>query len=202
MSKNEADNTNKISVSFLKKHDYFTGWHSGTITWTRNGWGEEHKSSVGVEVSIMNGNNYLRIHYTQTKHDTGEKKDFDYKIPLETTPCRYGGKRYWFICPWYKDGTYCGKRVGTLYKDGDYFACRHCYDLTYSSRKVNRRYSMFPLFGTLILEQKMEKLEQEIKRPYYQGKPTRKQKRLENLQGQLFKSYEQYTRNKGENMLY
>jgi hypothetical protein len=34
MSKNEADDVKKISTSFLKKHDYFTGWRSGTMTWT------------------------------------------------------------------------------------------------------------------------------------------------------------------------
>jgi hypothetical protein len=126
MSKTEADGIKKISASFLKKNAYFTGWRSGTITWTRNGWGGEHKSSVGIEVSTMDGNGYLRIHYTQTDRDTNEKKDFDYKIPLTTTPCRYGGKRYWFICPMSKSGVYCGKRVSTLYKDGDFFCLCLC----------------------------------------------------------------------------
>lgn len=81
MSKNEADDVKKIRTSFLKKHDYFTGWRSGTMTWTRSGWGGEHKSSVGIEVSITDGDGYLRIHYTQTDRDTQEKKDFDYKEP-------------------------------------------------------------------------------------------------------------------------
>ena len=112
MSKTEADELRKISTSFLYKHDYFVGWKSGTITWTY-GWAE-NKSSVGIEVSTMNDENYLRIHYTQTDRYTEEKKDFDYKIPLTTTHCNYGGNRYWFICPWYKNGVYCGKRVGTL----------------------------------------------------------------------------------------
>ena len=193
MSKNEADDTKKIATSFLKKHDYFSGWRSGTITWTRSGWGGEHKSSVGIEVSVMNDENYLRIHYTQTDRDTGEKKDFDYKIPLTTTPCRYGGVRYWFTCPWYKSGNYCGKRVGTLYKDGDYFACRHCYDLTYSSRKVNRRYKLFGLFDVINLEDKAEKLEAKIKRPYYAGRPTRRQRQVEKIYRRMGRSYEQYT---------
>jgi hypothetical protein len=204
MSKSEADDVKKISTSFLKKHDYFAGWRSGTMTWTRKGWGEEHKSSVGIEVSMLNGNGdgHLRIHYTQTDRNTQEKKDFDYKIPLTTTPCRYGGKRYWFVCPWYKNGVYCGKRVGTLYKDGDYFACRHCYDLTYSSRKVNRRYKMFPLFNVLNLEEKIEELHMQIKRPYYRGRPTRKQRQLEKLYGMSNISYRQYdAQQKGQNLL-
>lgn len=175
MSKNEADDAKKISVAFLKKHDYFTGWRSGTMTWTRNGWSGENKSSVGIEVSTMDGDEYLRIHYTQTDRDTQDKKDFDYKIPLTNTLCRYGGKRYWFICPWYKSGKYCGKRVGTLYKDGDYFACRHCYNLTYSSRNQSGRYRGFVSIPDV------EEAEKEVKRMYYRGKPTRKYRRYMRL---------------------
>ena len=140
MGKTEADDVKKIHTSFLNKHGYFNGFRTGTITWT-HGW-SENKSSVSIQVFTFDEDNqYLNIQYTQTDNYSGEKKDFDYKIPLTTTPCRYGGKRYWFTCPWYKSGVYCGRRVGTLYKDGDYFACRHCYQLTYSSRKVNRKSS-------------------------------------------------------------
>jgi len=170
MSKNEADGLKKISTSFLKKHEYFSGWRSGTITWTRNGWGGENKSSVGIEVRTGD-DEFLRIHYTQTDRDTGEKKDFDYKIPLTTTPCRYGGVRYWFTCPWYKNGNYCGKRVGTLYKDGDYFACRHCYALTYASRNVSSGQR-----GIVSIPD-VDDAEKEVKRLYYRGKPTRKYRR-------------------------
>lgn len=186
--KTEADDVKKIKASFLRKHEYFCGWRSGTITWT-HGW-SENKSSVGIEVSVMNGENYLRIHYTQTDNSSGEKKDYDYRIPLTTTPCRFGGKRYWFVCPWYKKGVYCGRRVGVLYKDGNYFACRHCYDLTYSSRKVNRCYRFHPLFSILNAEGKIEELEKQIKTPYYRGKPTRKQRRLEYLYKQAGILYE------------
>lgn len=191
--KTEADDIKKIATSFLKKYGYFQGWKSGTIKWTRNiGMSNEYKHSVGIEVPTMQGEQYIRIHHTQTDRDTNEKKDFDYRIPLTTTPCRYGGKRYWFICPWYRDGVYCGRRVGTLYKDGDYFACRHCYSLTYNSRKTNRRYKMFPLFNTLLLEQKIDELSQKIKRPYYRGRMTRKQRRLERLYQMATTSYRHY----------
>lgn len=199
--KTEADGVKKIETSFLKKHDYFDGWRSGTITWTSEGWGEENKSSGGIEVSTLEGENYMRIHYTQTDRDTQEKKDFDYKIPLTTTPCRYGGKRYWFICSMSKSGVYCGKRVGTLYKDGDYFACRHCYDLTYSSKKTNRRYKYFPLFNVISLEDKIEKLHSQIKHRYYRGQPTKKQRQLEKLYMMAGISYQRFARLEGKNLL-
>ena len=199
MSKNEADGVRKISVSFLKKNGYFNGRRFGIITWT--GGCDDHDSSVGIEVSTLNNDSYLRIYYTQTDNYSGEKKDFDYKIPLTNTSCRFGGKRYWFICPWYKNGVYCGKRVGTLYKDGDYFACRHCYDLTYSSRKVNRRYKMFHLFNVLTLEDKIEEFYKQIKHPYYRGRPTRKQRQLEKLYKLAGESYERYSTLNDKNML-
>ena len=183
MAKQEADNIKKVSTNFLKKHGYFCGYRSGVITWT-SGW-DEHKSSVSVECSILNDDSYLRIYYTQTDRATKEKKDFDYKIPLITTPCRYGSKRYWFICPWYKSGVYCGKRVSTLYKGGDYFACRHCYDLTYNSRKKNRS-SKYYSFGRLFdIDEKIEKLGLETKRYTYKGKPTKKRRKIERLHGEM-----------------
>lgn len=181
-NRTETDDVKKISTSFLYKNDYFCGVRSGTITWTNNFSGNQ--SSVGIEVATID-DPYLRIHYTQTNHDTNEKKDFDYKIPLTTTHCHFGGKRYWFICPWYKNDIHCGRRVGTLYKDGDYFACRHCYDLTYSSKNQNRHYEYYPLFNTIMISKKIEELEAKIKRPYYAGKPTKKQQKLEQMYKQM-----------------
>jgi hypothetical protein len=168
MTKTEADNIKKISTSFLRKHGYFIGWKSGTITWTRSGFWGEDKSSVGVEVSTMNDENYLRIHYTQTDNNTQEKKNFDYKIPLITTPCPYGGKRYWFTCPMSRNGKYCGRKVSVIYKDGDYFACRHCYNLTYSSRNQGGRYKGFLSMADV------DEAREKVKRYHYRGKPTKK----------------------------
>jgi len=167
MSKTESDSLKKISTSFLKEHKYFEGYRGGTIKWT-SGW-SENKSSVGINVSTGD-DNYLRIYYTQTDNYTQEKKDFDYKIPLTTTHCNYGGKRYWFICPWYKNGNYCGKRVGVLYKDGDYFACRHCYNLTYASRNAS---GLSKRFGSVTIPD-VDKAKEKVKITHYRGKPTRK----------------------------
>jgi hypothetical protein len=190
MSKQEADNLKNISLAFLNKYDYFCGRRSGTITWTRSGMWGESKSSVSISVSILGNEKYLKITYTQTDNQTEKKKDFDYKIPLTTTPCNYGGVRYWFICPWYKNGTYCGKRVGTIYKNGDYFACRHCYELTYESRNRNRRHGYFHLFNNFDLSDRIEKLENKITVRYYNGRPTRKYRKLLKLYAMQEQSYE------------
>ncbi len=183
MSKTEADNIKKIETSFLKKHDYFTGWRSGTITWT-SGY-DGHKSSIGIEVSVMNDDDYLRIHYTQTDNYSGEKKDFDHKVPLVKTPCNFGGFRYWFKCPLYKSGVYCGRRVGVLYKDGDWFGCRHCYELTYSSKNENRSFKHYPLFRIMGLQAKAEKLEMKTRNYTYRGRLTKKRQKLERIYEQM-----------------
>lgn len=177
-NKEEADGLKKVEIWWLKKYGYLSGWKYGGIEW-KNSWSDT-KSSISITGSTMDGDNYIRFYYTQTDCN-GEKKEFDYKVYLITTPCHYGGKRYWFECPCYKNGVYCGRRVGVLYKNGDYFACRHCYNLTYSSQKANRKCKNYHLFYLLETSQKIDKLQDKIKRNYYAGKPTRKLKRLMNI---------------------
>ncbi len=67
-----------------------------------------------------------------------EGEDVNQKVILDWTPCNYGGRRPWFIC-----GN-CGRRVAVVYAGGKYFACRHCYDLTYTScQESDSRFSWF-----------------------------------------------------------
>jgi hypothetical protein len=81
------------------------------------------------------GGNCLRIQYVQTDTWTKEETDFDYKVPLTTTRCNFGGIRYWFVCPLVVNGKPCRRRVAKLYKppNAKYFGRRHCHDLTYTS---------------------------------------------------------------------
>ena len=176
-NRTEADYLKRVQIWWLKKYGYLEGWKSGSIVWT-SGW-DGSQSSIGI--TGMTSENYIRFYYTQTDSD-GEKKDFDYRVQLTTTPCRYGRFRYWFICPLTVNGNYCGKRVGVLYKAGDYFGCRHCHNLTYSSRKENRRGGgMRYLFRILDAETKIEKIREKMKRSFYAGKPTRKMRRVMKL---------------------
>lgn len=61
----------------------------------------------------------------------GDWESVNEPIDLITTPCHYGGVRYWFRCP----AVGCGKRVAILYGAGKFFACRHCYQLAYESQR-------------------------------------------------------------------
>ncbi len=51
------------------------------------------------------------------------------RIPLDHTPCHYGGSRPWFLCPG------CGGRRAVLYSVGGRFRCVKCHDLAYSSTR-------------------------------------------------------------------
>lgn len=168
-NRTEADGLKKIEVSFLNKSGYFdTGSKYGTIKFSKNG---TPTGSISIQSFISDTDQYIKFNYIQTDNQTGEKKEFDYKIPLTTSLCYFGGKRYWFICPCYTNNFYCGRRVGTLYKNGNYFACRHCYNLTYNSRKLS---GISKIAGQVISMPELDSLKEQIKRKYYKGKITRK----------------------------
>ncbi|KKT39872.1 hypothetical protein A3K29_00815 [Candidatus Collierbacteria bacterium RIFOXYB2_FULL_46_14] len=174
-SKSEADSLKSVSVYWLNKYKYLEPGYtkSGGIVWTRS---NGSKNDIRICVSIPDL--YVQFKYIQTDRETGEKKDFDYKIPLITSVCHFGGIRYWFKCSMYKSGKFCGRRVATVYKDGDYFACRHCYDLTYSSKKENYK-GFFGMLTKLIYEEKrMEAIRDSLKRKTYAGRPTKKVRRF------------------------
>lgn len=100
------------------------------------------RGSVGFYVHPRSGGKSGRMRLKYVREDTGplarepRRKSFDYWIELETTPCHFGGRRWWFQCPLPKeDGGRCERRSFKLYlpPGGGYFGCRECYDLTYRS---------------------------------------------------------------------
>ncbi|MGB7062817.1 MAG: hypothetical protein WBF13_10770 [Candidatus Zixiibacteriota bacterium] len=127
-----------LSISKLKEWDYLCGYKAGTIQW-KNASGEV-TDSIGIAVSVSlegYGEDDVQLTYSMTDRTTGEKKDLDYKIELVSTPCHFGGVRWWLICPLWKNSVFCSRRVGKLYLPGNatYFGCRDCYNLTYRSCK-------------------------------------------------------------------
>jgi hypothetical protein len=173
MAKQEAEWSNSLSIFWLKKHGYLeSGWRHGGIKWTYGLSG--NKSSIDFNVNIGGDEgDYIRLQYTYTNKWSGEKGNLDYKIRLTTTPCNYGGVRYWFICPLSKNGQYCGRRVGVIYSIGKWFGCRHCGDICYAAQLKGEKFR-----GCSISYPDIEKAEQEVKRKYYNGRMTRKYRRV------------------------
>lgn len=96
--------------------------------WTRNG---ETIATIGVIVET----GLVRLNYQIRKHG-GEWQAMNYPVCLTTTPCTYGGERFWFICP----ARGCGRRVAILYGYDAIFACRHCYRLAYRCQRETGSY--------------------------------------------------------------
>jgi len=183
-NRTELDGLSAIDTTKLKEFGWLGNeqkFISDTLTWTRRNSG--NKSSIGIEVDLGAVVPFVRLIYTVTTFYSGEKKDYDYKIALTTSPCNYGGLRYWFICPLVISGYSCGRRARRLYHLNGYFGCRACHRLTYSSQleSIPARLRAFAI--SLGAERKMEELG-EIKRKSYNGKPTKKMRRFMELSEQ------------------
>lgn len=123
--KSTVNEYKSISVKKLKAWDYFAqGYKCGTLTWSSGG---AQVGSIGISVYISGREGFMRLNYVCDKTDS-----LDYKVQLVSTPCHFGGFRWWFICPLSRRGIHCGRRVGVLYLS-KYAGCRDCYDLTYQT---------------------------------------------------------------------
>jgi hypothetical protein len=158
-----------VSIFKLKKWGMLSGYNYKVITWTRSGSGK--KTIVGVACDVTVEEPYVRFLYGIT-NQSGDTTDYDYEAPLTTTPCYFGGVRYWFLCPM------CYSRVGALYLSPGHvrFRCRHCNDLSYNSRNAG----CMGAFGVAC--RKADKLRSELKRWTYRGLPTRKVRRLQRIE--------------------
>jgi len=127
------------------------------------------ESSISFWVVIDGIDDYIRLMYHTWDRFTGEGKEMDYQVSLCQTPCNYGGRRYWFVCP------KCKRRCGTLFFVGKLFLCRKCGRVLYYSQTFK-----------IVSGADLDRAFSEIKRSYYKGKPTRKYRkylRLERKEG-------------------
>jgi hypothetical protein len=102
---------------------YLGGWE----WWGGNG---ERIANIGLRAD----DSALTLNYRYRAHD-GDWQDIEQRVPIDWTPCRFGGRRPWFTCACWSNGRYCGRRVAKLYLGGHLFACRHCYRLSYQSQR-------------------------------------------------------------------
>ena len=178
----ELDNLLFIDAARLKQWDFLRTFCNGTITWTNSTLGTQN--NVGAYIRINDDESYLQLTYTQTVRDKDEKTKLDYKIELLSTPCNFGGKRWWFLCPIVKNNLQCSRRVRKLYLSGKYFGCRSCHELCYAQQKENHHYSMAPIFKVITNGQKADELRKQIKVPIYNGRLTKKMRRFMELRRQ------------------
>ena len=167
-TKPTAEESLDLSVYGLKRRGMLTGHAAVEITWVSSRSGKESTVSVIVDIT---DDPIVTLIYTITDRE-GNTTDYKEEISLLTTPCNYGGVRYWFACPC------CHERVGALYlaPGNVYFMCRHCNNITYRSRNRCR----METFGHT--SRQIDKLRSEIKRWTWRSRPTRKVRRLRTLE--------------------
>ena len=101
------------------------------------------ENSIGYEVNTLDWTRpTVRLFYSVTRTGAKERESLDYSVDLTTTRPRFGGLRWWFVCPLVFSGRPCGRRVGKLHlpPGGRYFGCRHCHELTYTSCQESRKH--------------------------------------------------------------
>ena len=165
--KTQVEECKKLDILPIARKCDLESTFSGNISWI-NSLGR--KSEIGL---CSLGPSVLRFNYTITKHYTNEKKTFDYQVHLDTTPCNFGGKRWWFKCP------HCWRRCQFLYlpPGGNYFLCRLCHNLTYESQQEGKtKFStMFKAFS------KIPELEKRLWRTRLRKKQQKIEKKIDQL---------------------
>ena len=94
----------------------------GTVTFRGSRWGE-------LAVEVRGDTTDPTAPYLELTHETrdGSEERVAYRVRLTTTRPRYGGERWWFVCP------SSGRRAFKLYlpNGGRYFLSRAAYRLAY-----------------------------------------------------------------------
>lgn len=120
---NSTEDFRSIDIRRWQREGHLEAGRTLDWQWLNNG-----VKVAAIMVKIEAGS--LRLIYSYQLYGN-EWESLDYPVRLQTTPCNYGGVRYWFSCP----ASNCGRRVAVLYLGGKIFACRHCYQLAYQSQR-------------------------------------------------------------------
>lgn len=163
-----SDYTKRLTIKVLKEHGLLDGWHNGhtaTLTWS-NG------SNIGIQTQIWDTTGMVRVYFSQTDRNTWEKKSFDYNIPLISTPCNYGWKRWWLVCPLKEN------KCTILYlQNNGLFGSRKTLNLCYDGQKESKKYRYLSYIMGMN-QTKALVLRENMKYPYRNGKPTKKLERF------------------------
>jgi hypothetical protein len=121
-AKDTTNDFRTLDVRRLQRDGLLAAGQAFGWNWMRN---DEKVASIQVRTET----DRIVLSY---RHRAGgsEWNSEEYPVRLDWTPCTYGGRRAWFICP----ARGCGKRVVILY-GGGIFACRQCYRLAYPSQR-------------------------------------------------------------------
>lgn len=113
----------RLDVRRLCREGFLEPGAHGTSTWTVNG---RVTSSISHLAKGQDRAEALELSYRVK----GEPRPVMQRVPLDWTPCNYGGERPWALCP------RCSARVAVLYGGGRFY-CRKCHRLAYASTRLS-----------------------------------------------------------------
>lgn len=119
--KSTVDSQHGVDIRYFKKQGLLKTGSSGTLTWSCGG---EKTGYINYRIEVTG----IKLIYKVRTTGTTEWEHIEQLIYFDYTPCNYGGKRIWLLCP------HCSRRVSCIYGAGTYFLCRHCYDLNHQSQ--------------------------------------------------------------------
>ena len=129
-TKDTVDDTRSLDINRLH--------HAGCLhPGYRGGWEWKRDGARVAWINLFRDDHRLILSYRYRK-DGGEWRDVDQPTPVVWMPCRFGGRRPYFLCPGKVNGIHCYRRVTKLYGAGVYFLCRHCYQLAYACQREDR----------------------------------------------------------------
>jgi hypothetical protein len=112
---------------------------SGNCSWS---YADGRRADVGYQVNTVSEDRpAVWLSYTVRREGRGAES-LNYRVGLTRTCPYFGGLRWWFLCPLASGGEACGRRVAKLYLPPaqNYFGCRQCHGLTYTSCQESGRY--------------------------------------------------------------
>lgn len=129
MAKNTCEEYPRLSIFRLKEWGCLDAPRTkAKVSW-ENYWGRKDAIRIDIDLDPC-------IPSVQISTRSG-KDELSYYVQLASDYCRFGGKRYWFVCPLSIAGRYCGRRCAVLYLAGSYLGCRECYNLAYSIQQIS-----------------------------------------------------------------
>lgn len=169
----------RIELPYLIRNRYIEKGYfkQCSLNWTSG-------DCITVYSNYTNSDKYIRLIYTATNRNTGEKKDFDYKIELTTIPSNLGrGEIIYFVCP------QTGRKSRVLYKcyGSEVWKSRYAYKtrIYYHSQLSSRLNVYNDKFWQL--EKLIKKLMPTVRKQDYKGKTTRLRKRISMLSDKMDK---------------
>lgn len=113
-----------LDVNHVRRSGGFEIGSNRLWTWRWSHWRE---CSIGVWG--RGEDEGVTLAYTVTPHDGRELFQVREDVEVDWSPCRYGGRRAYWLCPG------CGRRAVKLYGVGASYRCRTCHRIAYQTQR-------------------------------------------------------------------